>query len=60
MVLCVTSGNFLEMFDFFPFGFYATCIAGRCTASTAVRPGHEPFERSACACVMARLPSCGE
>ena len=27
MVLRVTSGNFLEMFDFFLFGFYATAIA---------------------------------
>ena len=26
-VLRVTSGNFLEMFDFFLFGFYATFIA---------------------------------
>src|ERR1700690_2991189 len=26
-VLRVTSGNFLEMFDFFLFGFYAPCIA---------------------------------
>ena len=26
-VLRVTSGNFLEMFDFFLFGFYATYIA---------------------------------
>ncbi len=26
-VLRVTSGNFLEMFDFFLFGFYATHIA---------------------------------
>ena len=27
MVLRVTSGNFMEMFDFFLFGFYATAIA---------------------------------
>src|SRR3954470_17424656 len=27
MVLRVTSGNFLEMFDFFLYGFYATYIA---------------------------------
>jgi MHS family citrate/tricarballylate:H+ symporter-like MFS transporter len=27
IVLRVTSGNFLEMFDFFLFGFYATDIA---------------------------------
>src|SRR5438034_11006561 len=34
MVLRVTSGNFLEMFDFFLFGFYATSIA-RCFFPTA-------------------------
>jgi len=27
-VLRVTSGNFLEMFDFFLYGFYATYISG--------------------------------
>lgn len=27
-ILRVTSGNFLEQFDFFLFGFYATYIAG--------------------------------
>ncbi len=28
-VIRVTSGNFLEMFDFFLFGFYATYISQR-------------------------------
>lgn len=35
-VLRVTSGNFLEMFDFFLFGFYATYI------SNAFFPGNDP------------------
>ncbi len=37
-VLRVTSGNFLEMFDFFLFGFYATHIAPRSSRPAASSP----------------------
>ena len=41
-VLRVTSGNFLEMFDFFLFGFYATYI------SKAFFPSRQRIRLAAC------------
>ncbi len=37
-VLRVTSGNFLEMFDFFLFGFYATYISRRSSRPATSSP----------------------